>query len=85
MRGKSFRTSDRDGLVDVLALAAVALLACAIALRGSVAIITGGPGTGKTYTVARLLALLFATAPDAVWVDGGNGVSRSEIRFAIAS
>ncbi len=40
-------------------------LACAIALRGRVAIITGGPGTGKTYTVARLLALLFATAPDA--------------------
>jgi exodeoxyribonuclease V alpha subunit len=40
-------------------------LACAIALRGSVAIITGGPGTGKTYTVARLLALLFATAPKA--------------------
>jgi exodeoxyribonuclease V alpha subunit len=40
-------------------------LACAVALRGSVAIITGGPGTGKTYTVARLLALLFATAPDA--------------------
>ena len=38
-------------------------LACAIALRGSVAIITGGPGTGKTYTVARLLALLFAMAP----------------------
>ena len=37
-------------------------LACAIALRGSVAIITGGPGTGKTYTVARLLALLFAMA-----------------------
>jgi len=40
-------------------------LACAIALRGAVAIITGGPGTGKTYTVARLLALLFATASDA--------------------
>ncbi|MDB5917303.1 MAG: recD [Massilia sp.] len=40
-------------------------LACAIAMRGSVAIITGGPGTGKTYTVARLLALLFAVAPDA--------------------
>jgi len=40
-------------------------LACAIALRGSLAIITGGPGTGKTYTAARLLALLFAVAPDA--------------------
>ncbi|QYF92821.1 exodeoxyribonuclease V subunit alpha [Massilia sp. PAMC28688] len=39
--------------------------ACAIALRGALAIITGGPGTGKTYTVARLLALLFAVAPDA--------------------
>ncbi|WP_306397844.1 exodeoxyribonuclease V subunit alpha [Telluria beijingensis] len=40
-------------------------LACAAAVRGSLAIITGGPGTGKTYTVARLLALLFAIAPDA--------------------
>jgi exodeoxyribonuclease V alpha subunit len=40
-------------------------LACAVALRGSVSIITGGPGTGKTYTVARLLALLFAMAGDA--------------------
>ncbi len=38
-------------------------IACANALRGRLAIITGGPGTGKTYTVARLLALLFATAP----------------------
>jgi exodeoxyribonuclease V alpha subunit len=37
-------------------------LACAVALRGAVGIITGGPGTGKTYTVARLLALLFAVA-----------------------
>jgi len=37
-------------------------LACAIAMRGPVAIITGGPGTGKTYTVARLLALLLATS-----------------------
>ncbi|WP_317204918.1 exodeoxyribonuclease V subunit alpha [Janthinobacterium sp.] len=37
-------------------------IACAVALRGSVAIITGGPGTGKTYTVASLLTLLFAVA-----------------------
>ena len=35
-------------------------LACAIALRGRLSVITGGPGTGKTYTAARLLALLFA-------------------------
>ncbi|MRW90714.1 exodeoxyribonuclease V subunit alpha [Duganella sp. FT80W] len=37
-------------------------VACAVAVRGKLGIITGGPGTGKTYTVARLLALLFATA-----------------------
>lgn len=35
-------------------------LACAVALRASLTVITGGPGTGKTYTAARLLALLFA-------------------------
>ena len=35
-------------------------IACAIAARGRLAIITGGPGTGKTYTVARLLTLLYA-------------------------
>ncbi|MES2741804.1 MAG: exodeoxyribonuclease V subunit alpha [Pseudomonadota bacterium] len=37
-------------------------IACALALRGTVTIVTGGPGTGKTYTVASLLALLFAVA-----------------------
>ena len=39
-------------------------LACALALRRHFSIITGGPGTGKTYTAARLLALLFATHPN---------------------
>ncbi len=39
-------------------------VACALALRGGVSVITGGPGTGKTYTAARLLALLLATASD---------------------
>ncbi len=39
-------------------------IACAVALRGSVAIITGGPGTGKTYTVASLLTLLFAVSAE---------------------
>ncbi len=37
--------------------------ACAMALRGKLSILTGGPGTGKTYTAARLLALLYAVDP----------------------
>ena len=39
-------------------------LACAVALRARLSIITGGPGTGKTYTAARLLALLLALHED---------------------
>ncbi|MDY7563262.1 exodeoxyribonuclease V subunit alpha [Pseudomonas sp. CCC3.2] len=37
-------------------------LACAVATRGAFSIVTGGPGTGKTTTVVRLLALLQAPA-----------------------
>ena len=33
-------------------------LSCALALRSRFAVITGGPGTGKTTTVVKLLALL---------------------------
>ncbi len=39
-------------------------VACALALRGRLSIVTGGPGTGKTYTAARFLALRFATAAE---------------------
>src|SRR5690606_35477449 len=39
-------------------------IACAVAMRSSFTLITGGPGTGKTFTVARLLALLFAQAKE---------------------
>jgi exodeoxyribonuclease V alpha subunit len=51
-------------------------IACAIALRSELAVITGGPGTGKTYTVARLLALLFAMA--------GEGQAQG-LRIALAA
>ncbi|HEX7110864.1 MAG TPA: exodeoxyribonuclease V subunit alpha, partial [Mizugakiibacter sp.] len=37
-------------------------LAALLALRGRLAVITGGPGTGKTTTVTRLLALLAEVA-----------------------
>ncbi|MFA7495880.1 MAG: exodeoxyribonuclease V subunit alpha [Acidithiobacillus sp.] len=38
--------------------------ATALALRSQFSIITGGPGTGKTYTAARLIALLMASSSD---------------------
>ncbi len=47
-----------DGALDRQALAAAA------ALRQRVLFVAGGPGTGKTYTAARLLALVLADAPD---------------------
>lgn len=37
-------------------------IACALAARSAFSIITGGPGTGKTTTVVRLLALLQSLA-----------------------
>ncbi|MDD1016373.1 exodeoxyribonuclease V subunit alpha [Pseudomonas rubra] len=40
-------------------------LACALATRSAFSIITGGPGTGKTTTVVRLLALLQSPAVEA--------------------
>lgn len=49
-------------------------IACSVAAHSTLSIITGGPGTGKTYTVARLLALVHALAPD----PGG-------VRFALAA
>lgn len=45
-----------DGVLDRQALAAV------MALRRRLLLLTGGPGTGKTTTVARLLALRIALA-----------------------
>jgi exodeoxyribonuclease V alpha subunit len=41
------------------------MLAAALALRGRLTVVSGGPGTGKTTTVVNLLACLLARAPDA--------------------
>jgi exodeoxyribonuclease V alpha subunit len=38
-------------------------LACEVAAQNRITLITGGPGTGKTTTVVKLLALLVGTAP----------------------
>ena len=47
-----------DGALDRQALAAAA------ALRQRALFVAGGPGTGKTYTAARLLALVLADRPE---------------------
>lgn len=62
-------------------------VACALALRGRFSVITGGPGTGKTFAAARLLALLFATAenPDQLRVSlaAPTGKAAARLKQAI--
>jgi exodeoxyribonuclease V alpha subunit len=64
-------------------------LACALTLRADLTVITGGPGTGKTYTAARLLALLFAMAPQAqrlrVALAAPTGKAAARLRQSIDS
>ena len=54
-----FPATDQAGEVDWQRIAALA------AVAGQVAVITGGPGTGKTFTVAGILALLLEQAEKA--------------------
>ncbi|APE30364.1 exodeoxyribonuclease V subunit alpha [Halomonas aestuarii] len=58
--------------------------ACALAGRSRFAVITGGPGTGKTTTVVRLLALLQALA---LGENGGEGEGEGEqaLRIRLAA
>ena len=69
-------------------------IACAKALRTGLTLITGGPGTGKTTTVVRLLALLQQAAHDQqatlrihLAAPTGKAASRlsSSIQLALAS
>lgn len=53
-----FPTADPDPQASALERVSWQKLACANTLRSRFSVITGGPGTGKTYTVVRLLALL---------------------------
>lgn len=59
-------------------------LACAAALRARLTVLTGGPGTGKTYTAARLIALLLATAaqPEAVRIGLAAPTGKAAARLA---
>ena len=48
-------------------------LACALAAERGFTLITGGPGSGKTYTIARLLILLLQAAPRRVALAAPTG------------
>ena len=50
-------TPTRDGAPDMQRLA------CEVAAQNRITLITGGPGTGKTTTVVKLLSLLVRTSP----------------------
>ncbi|MDB5898778.1 MAG: recD, partial [Ramlibacter sp.] len=54
-------------------------MACALAARSRFGIVTGGPGTGKTTTVVRLLAVLQHLAP------AGPGGKRRRLRIRLAA
>ena len=64
-------------------------VACALALRGGLTLITGGPGTGKTYTAARLLVLLQAlhagAQPLRVALAAPTGKAAARLRQSIGS
>ncbi len=60
-------------------------VAAAAALAHAVTLITGGPGTGKTTTVARILALLTAVAPEArIGLTAPTGKAAARLGEAIA-
>jgi exodeoxyribonuclease V alpha subunit len=57
-------------------------LACATAARSALTIITGGPGTGKTTTVVKVLAVLQAMALDGLTTQPGQAARGLRIRLA---
>lgn len=62
-------------------------IACAFVLSRGMMVITGGPGTGKTYTAARLMVLLSALAPDPqqvrVLLAAPTGKAAARLKYSI--
>jgi exodeoxyribonuclease V alpha subunit len=62
-------------------------VACGLALRRGLTLLTGGPGTGKTYTAARLLVLLqsLAEQPLRVALAAPTGKAAARLHQSIES
>jgi exodeoxyribonuclease V alpha subunit len=62
-------------------------VACGLALRRGLTLLTGGPGTGKTYTAARLLVLLqsLADQPLRVALAAPTGKAAARLHQSIES
>jgi exodeoxyribonuclease V alpha subunit len=60
-------------------------LSARMALRKRLTVITGGPGTGKTYTVARILALLAARGidPSDIALSAPTGKAADRMRASV--
>jgi exodeoxyribonuclease V alpha subunit len=60
-------------------------LACALAARSRFAVITGGPGTGKTTTVVKLLAALQSVAGESLERKEQDGKKGKKYRIRLAA
>ena len=57
-------------------------IACEVAAKNRITLITGGPGTGKTTTVVKLLALLIATSQDTLKIHLAAPTGKAAARLA---
>ena len=60
-------------------------ISAALASEGGFLILTGGPGTGKTYTVARILALLQRDKPLRILLAAPTGKAAARLSESIAT
>lgn len=60
-------------------------ISAALASEGRLLILTGGPGTGKTYTVARILALLQKDQPLRILLAAPTGKAAARLSESIAA
>jgi exodeoxyribonuclease V alpha subunit len=58
-------------------------LACLVAVYKRFCVISGGPGTGKTFTISKLLALLLERQPLKIYLAAPTGKAAARLKEAI--